>query len=435
MKADWKIGVSRVVEELLAAKPLSWKPLEALPRSEAVELIFRQMAKKGGKSLGKADRLFKKYDGGKGKNAFISFLDKDKDGERWKIIAGRVNDLADWCRETARQGKPGKGMYLACMGKNEPYKKKKLDQGRHRSIQFPEWCMSALQRLYCDWYEDVDVGLPTERKEVRTVDDLMALFDRESKCDIRWMAGGDARKVCGWAHQQDAGCLFASYDVEGWDRSLDPDVVEHLFQCLIRDPAIASSLAFGMCKDGCYHVGNVLIALPDGSFVWCSGNLLTLAGNCLMHQGLLRALGLKGIVQGDDGVIAYGSASSADVPALFARAGLKLKECVFSAEHFNFCKVDFYPKVSECVLKINDMMDKVRAGHGKKVRRGFLGLCAGLHALSAALPQVGYSMRVSSMRLSQANEAVLHRLQTEERGGLNSSDLEVIAWMHASGML
>lgn len=270
--------------------------------------------------------------------------------ETLTIACQHVVDVRAWLYQTYELGLPGHGMLMYVVPKNEAYKKAKLDEGKHRSIQFPDLAVSIIEQFYTSWIYETE-----DSYEIRSLDDLMAMHHLD---DVEWMLGGDAVKVVqiaerfGW----NVGTRLMSLDVTGWDRHLNHQVVNELFTSLVRDKRIASGLAHGLCGHGIYSIGQSLFKFKEyETCLWGSGIMKTLSGNCLIHAGLLRSLGIRGIVQGDDAVIAAGNVN---VFEEYKGFGLEVSKSKSSTADgfFEFTKREFdlYAKV----VKISDGVEK-----------------------------------------------------------------------------
>lgn len=257
----------------------------------------------------------------------------DEDVSRWVIFSVFVGEVLVWLR---REANPGVGMPLYANPKHEPIPAKKINAGQHRSIQYPIFVVSMIERYFSSWIQTID-GVP----RLRSVDDLMAMHGSLASHTTTWLSGSTAVKTRDFvAARASKGALISSLDVSGWDRSLDRRVILHLFSSVIRDKRVAVSCANGYCGDGTYIIDNQMFAFIGDVTLWCSGCNLTLAGNCLMHAGLLRSMGLIGVVQGDDAIL-ISAGTEQEIVSSYAKFGLKLKQVDQSETTFNFCKDDF----------------------------------------------------------------------------------------------
>jgi hypothetical protein len=115
---------------------------------------------------------------------------------------------------------------------------------------------------------------------------------------------------------------IAAYDVKQWDRSLPELVMETFIRTKYRLCGLPEVYVEWLVKTLIHPILSVPgfgeIRLRCG--VWPSGLLETLLGNSVVHAALVRILGLKAIVLGDDLVVK----DRVGIVEDYARAGLEL---------------------------------------------------------------------------------------------------------------
>lgn len=398
----WEEEIPKLYADLLSYKPADWQPLEGLGLDKAIPLVLRSLCVGGGSTtITGWNRTFqfpKDVNVGKGKKELLYYMDHDP--ELLPKIISFVKDVFGWMCNTHKQGVAGYGMLVHTIPKEEPYKKKKLEDGQHRSIQFPDLSVSILDRVYSEWVDS--------QGRHRTFDELMALFPADK--DVGWLIGGDVDKVIHLAKSKfPEGSELLSLDVSGWDRSLPIDVIRKMFHTTVRHPSVAESLTNGLCGKGIYKTGGCFFKfVSPHSSVWCSGCPKTLSGNCLMHGALMRSLGMKGFVQGDDAV----SLNSPEIASNYLAVGLKMKpEAQFvGTDEFEFVKLHFNLKTKELTLLDTLVSKAFGQGLRDKIELGIEGINAGNQARSSLLKSIGWTYKFS---LSEENKQNKDKLDIE----------------------
>lgn len=210
--------------------------------------------------------------------------------------------------------------------KNEPVKEKKLFEGRHRSIQMPEWTYCIIERCCCAWI----MG-----DEFLTHDQAYAMCGRTGADIGGWVFGYDVNDTL---HALGNRSRVLDLDVSGWDKSLPFELVLEIYRLTFHPSTskIARTCAEGYNGKGIFKVGAWLYKLPAGSSAWSSGCNNTLCGNSQIHSALLRKHGSRDhIVMGDDANV-----TDVDVHLLesaYFEVGLKLKK-IDILDKWYFCK-------------------------------------------------------------------------------------------------
>lgn len=231
--------------------------------------------------------------------------------------------------------------------KNEPVKEKKLLEGRHRSIQMPEWTYTIIERCCCAW----KLG-----DEYLTHDQAYALCGRSEAGIGGWVFGYDVNDVL---HQLGNRASVLDLDVSGWDKSLPFELVDLIYQLTFHPStsSLAATCAKGYNGFGIFKIGAWLYKLPPGSSAWSSGCPNTLCGNSQIHSALLRSAGSKDhIVMGDDANVT--DLKPETLTELYRDVGLKLKK-IDSNNHWFFCKRTYIDGVIQ--PDWGDIMAKMQA--------------------------------------------------------------------------
>lgn len=233
-----------------------------------------------------------------------------------------------------------KQVLLHVYSKNESVSVKKLLEGRHRSIQMPDWTFVILERACCAWFHESDPSL------LLTHDDVYSRYGRFSE-----------NPLGGWCfgREFDSDLIKAltvpgsDLDVSGWDKSLPFELVITVYRETFH-PAM-SKMALNCAKGyngyGIFKITDRLYRLPYGCTAWSSGCLNTLCGNSMIHSALLQIAGVDHVVMGDDANI-FSSSFTPKIPSfvrpgsqfdpnLYTSVGLKLKK-IDSITGFTFCK-------------------------------------------------------------------------------------------------
>jgi len=214
--------------------------------------------------------------------------------------------------------------------KHEPVKEKKLLEGRHRSIQMPDWTYVIIERICCAW-QDTSTGI------------FMCHDEAYAKC------GRNGARIGGWVFGEDVDKVLLrdktpervlDLDVSGWDKSLPFEMVKEIYRLTFHPhtSVIAQTCAEGYNGYGLFQVGKILFQLPKGATAWASGVNNTLCGNSQIHSALLDTEeGLSDhLVMGDDGNVVC-DWSVERLTSLYAEAGLNLKK-VETRPGWFFCK-------------------------------------------------------------------------------------------------
>lgn len=275
-----------------------------------------------------------------------------------------TDDLHRYLR--SENSDPGRGLPIVVYGKKEPFPYRKVLQGRHRTIGMPDWAMLMIETSY-NTYEKINAaGVPTLCNL-----DTAAGTQRFTENPLFYhVYGGDTTVDLDLIKKRRPGVRCLDYDVEAWDRSLLEPIILALYEGIISDEGdagsvrLAKALAYGINSRGAYVLPTGVFMLPADLFAWCSGALLTLLGNSLIHQSLLKLFGLEGIVCGDDGnvFVDRNPVSAEQLTSMFASVGLKLK-MVEEVEGLHFCKVWHVGDVSE--VDVSEIVKKILASHGK----------------------------------------------------------------------
>lgn len=232
------------------------------------------------------------------------------------------NEFLDACEDVYQWLKlgDGAGMPLTVIGKDEPVKLKKLLEGRHRTIQFPDWTVLTVEMAHSLFTNGED--------EYKTLDDVMATVTDPTGVKFHHALGHDTLlTVKLLAHSKKKDEKYVFYDVKAWDRTLPWPVIIALYEETIGNRKVARALAEGMCGQGVYWLEGVGYTLPSGVAAWCSGALKTLSGNSTIHGAFLTMLGLSGVVMGDDGLV-LSSTPESTLEAIkegFTKAGMQVK--------------------------------------------------------------------------------------------------------------
>lgn len=384
----WKNALSNVFSECKAVKPLEWVETEVffsvdkkskVPFSiECIKLLFPLYVSGVGNTLTRVERLLAIPSAITTKKGYLQWL-LDVEGtelDGWSALTELINDVFTWLRSGSR----GVGMPIFVQSKHEPIKLKKIAKGQHRSIQYPFFLVSFIERVFSSWIENTREGL-----RLRTVDDLMARHDSDHLST--WMAGATNAKVAYFLskHKGERDYLH-SYDVTAWDRSLNRIIIAHLFNTVVRDETLAVAFANGYCGSGSYIVGDSMLAFKSLTTLWCSGINLTLAGNCLMHSSLLRVFRLVGIVQGDDGVLI--APKDTDLNPFFNSVGMKLKQVEVSENFCDFCSEGYHFSNGSCriIVDIKRQINKAAAS-GKDFPSALNGILSSLIATTNRMNQ------------------------------------------------
>lgn len=211
--------------------------------------------------------------------------------------------------------------------KNEPVKEKKLREGRHRSIQMPDWTYMVVERLCCAW--------KNSEGEFLTHDMAYATCGRLGSDIGGWTFGYDVNEVLLSLGPRPG--VF-DVDVSGWDKSLPFSVVKLVYKETFHPLTSRLSLtcAEGYNGYGIFKVGSWMFRLPPGCTSWSSGCLNTLCGNSMLHSALLISGGSRDhLVMGDDANIC--DLDSLAISQLYTSVGLALKKCEIQ-NGWLFCK-------------------------------------------------------------------------------------------------
>lgn len=270
----------------------------------------------------------------------------------------RVDEVHRWLASDMLV--PGEGMPLKVFGKQEPMPLKKVLEGRHRTIQMPDWTVLIVECAYEAWVKD---GI---------------LYNNDSVFSLTRVGGeiGGGLHVVGSDMLKELPAIsklfrgqVIDYDVKHWDRSLHSSVVDTLYEVFVgrgsaSSKRVAKNLAGGICQNGTYIVGRDMYRLPPGCCAWCSGSLLTLSGNSHAHDCLLEEIGAFGIVCGDDGNVDSATISKEALSEAFRSVGLQLKSIEINAG-LHFCKMRVEDE--RVSIDFGKVLAKMRAKHGRDV--------------------------------------------------------------------
>lgn len=190
-----------------------------------------------------------------------------------------------------------RSMIVHVFPKDEPVKEKKLKEGRHRSIQMPDWTYVVLERCLCAWV--------AADGAVCNHDFVYSKYGRFSEVAMGgWVFGNDVDRCLSGTKV----CSSFDLDVSGWDKSLPFEVVLHIYVNTFfsdRDHdrffcRLAETFAKGYNGFGVFLTNEGAFRLPDGSTAWSSGCLNTLCGNSMAHSALLMSRRVDHLVMGDD---------------------------------------------------------------------------------------------------------------------------------------
>jgi thiol-disulfide isomerase/thioredoxin len=235
---------------------------------------------------------------------------------------------------------------LVIFGKDEPISIAKAMQGRHRKITMPDWTVRTVEEFLYHFRLDgkrysVDSVYGVINKNYGT-NSVMGL--NCSSSFIRAKFHNFRKKYC--------------YDIRGWEMCVPHQVMGAIYAFTLGHiPGLPEVWHQGLNGRGIYIVGSELFRLPPNHWLWCSGVRLTLFGNTVMHQGLLKTMGIDGVAQGDDAVFA---ADPNFVGSQLARAGLQAKEFHSDAD---FCKMKL--KHDSVNFDLPDIADKMSLRRSK----------------------------------------------------------------------
>lgn len=270
------------------------------------------------------------------------FSNRDSDPSRFYEFVDVIEKVYDWLSLTHLSDHSGR-MVMYVEGKDEPVPAAKLMEGRHRSIQFPDWAVQVIM-LYLSHFENLkeDVDVPLDQAVA-----MVGAFSTDPAGG--WCVGHDLLTcVPRWISERTGN--RASLDVSGWDRSLRKEFIVEVFEeCIMlgRNESwmrtVAHNLAVGQCGGGVYEVHQELWELPPDTWAWGSGILFTLSGNSIIHSAILRSfLGHRHfLVQGDDALIVDVDNVGLDkLTSRYSAVGLSLKTsaCMYG-QISEFCKI------------------------------------------------------------------------------------------------
>jgi hypothetical protein len=239
--------------------------------------------------------------------------------------------------------------FVHSFAKDEPMKVTKLEQGKARSIQIPDWSIVVWEQWH-SCFEAPD-------GQIMTWDDVVGQLMLDEAFvkdqDVLNSVGIDTmitvKRIAQRCKEQGITEVVAA-DVEQWDRN----VHYRAFRAVHRAMNHGSSgedherrvlnHADGLNGMGTYEVGGQCFQFKMPVSAWCSGALKTLVGNTFMHEALLRIAGAKGAVMGDDllALIRW-----LELQKVVNGVGLRWKDGCVPSPHAEYCAINLDLRTGE----------------------------------------------------------------------------------------